>query len=166
MEKSIHSIKIAYAFNPNRRGAHYTIDNIHFMNHGEFCEILTKSVLGFTLTKSPLPYDKGSDIPEIEASVKSNRFTLVNANLGNTLVEAVARYFETTHSKLWIYTIFTGNAITLYKMNSAEFKEFLLRFCYMNKRGRVRCRAISAKMLQWLEGKCPHATGKSKKFLI
>lgn len=154
MKKLTAEIKIAYTFNPEHKGANYTFDGEHWTNGGEFAEIITKSILGFEAKKDANShYDEASDIEELNASVKSSRFTLVNFALADTFKESVDKYFETVHSTLWIYTVIIEDTATLYYMNKEEFKEFLYKFTSLNERKVVRCKATSGKMIAWFESK-------------
>jgi len=154
MKKEIRTINFNYTFNTAHKGANYTLDNEHWINGGEFAEIVTKSVLGYEAKKDANSrYDVASDIEEINASVKSSRFTLVNMKLAETFEETITRYFETVHSNIWIYTVVMENEATLYYMNKEEFNEFLHTFCFFNERFNVRCRATSGKMIAWFENK-------------
>lgn len=154
MKKATYEINIAYTFNPAHKGANYTFDGEHWTNGGEFAEIITKAVLGYKAEKDAnTRYDKASDIEEINASVKSSRFTLVNFTLADTFKESITRYFETVHSNLWIYTVVVDDTAILYYMNKAEFEEFLNTFCFFNERKQVRCKATSGKMIKWFEEK-------------
>lgn len=151
MKKQIENIAIDYIFDTTHKGANYSIGN-KWMNGGEFAEVITKSVLGFEARKDGnTPYDKGSDIEELNASVKSSRFTLVNMVLADSFEATIDKYFQTVHSNLWIYTVVMEETATLYYMNADEFKEFLNKFCFFNERKNVRCRATSGKMIAWLE---------------
>lgn len=154
MRKITASIEMKYRFNSTRKRARYTLnDGKTWLNNGEFAEAVTKSVLGFKPTKNAnTAYDKASDIPDMGASVKSSRFTLVNAKLAESLENSIERYFETTCSKIWIYTVITGNTATLYFMDRMEFKEFLQGFTKLNERGFVRSRATGKRMIGWFEG--------------
>ena len=154
MKKNTYEINIAYTFDPAHKGANYTFDGEHWTNGGEFAEIITKSVLGFKPEKDAnTRYDKASDIEEINASVKSSRFTLANCVLADTFAESVNKYFETVHSTLWIYTVVVEDTAILYHMNKKEFEEFVNTFCFLNERKVVRCKATSGKMIKWLEEK-------------
>lgn len=157
MKKITANIKIQYRFDSTRKRARYTLnDGKTWLNNGEFAEAVTKSVLGFKPTKNAnTAYNKTSDIPDMEASIKSSRFTLVNAKLSESLENSIERYFETTCSKVWIYTVITNNTATLYFMSQTEFKEFLQGFTKLNERGFVRGRATSKKMIKWFEGQTP-----------
>lgn len=154
MKKEIRTINFNYTFNTAHKGANYTLDNEHWINGGEFAEVVTKSVLGYEAKKDAnTRYDVASDIEEINASVKSSRFTLVNMKLAETFEETITKYFETVHSNIWIYTVVIENEATLYYMNKTEFNEFLHTFCFFNERFNVRCRATSGKMIAWFENK-------------
>ena len=154
MKKEIRTINFNYTFNTAHKGANYTLDNEHWINGGEFTEIVTKSVLGYEAKKDAnTRYDVASDIEEINASVKSSRFTLVNMKLAETFEETITKYFETVHSTVWIYTVVMEKEATLYYMNKEEFTEFLNTFCFFNERFNVRCRATSGKMIAWFENK-------------
>lgn len=152
MKKATYEINVAYTFDPAHKGANYTFDGEHWTNGGEFAEVITKSVLGFEAKKDAnTRYDVASDIEEINASVKSSRFTLVNFSLADTFEESIERYFETVHSTQWIYTVVIEDMVTLYYMNRKEFSDFLFTFTALNERNVVRCKATSGKMLKWFE---------------
>lgn len=152
MKKATYEINVAYTFDPAHKGANYTFDGEHWTNGGEFAEVITKSVLGFEAKKDAnTRYDVASDIEEINASVKSSRFTLVNFSLADTFEESIERYFETVHSTQWIYTVVIEDMVTLYYMNKREFSDFLFTFTALNERNVVRCKATSGKMLKWFE---------------
>lgn len=154
MKKITAEIKINFTFDTTHKGANYTFDGQHWVNGGEFAEVITKSVLGFEAKKDACTrYDVASDIEEINASVKSSRFTLVNMKLADTFEETVNKYFETVHSTMWIYTVVIENTAMLYMMNKDEFKEFLYTFTALNERKVVRCKATSGKMIAWFESK-------------
>lgn len=152
MKKTTAEINLTYTFNPEHKGANYSFDGIHWTNGGEFAEVITKSVLGYEARKDAnTRYDMASDIEELNASVKSSRFTLVNLVLADTFEETIKRYFETVHSTVWIYTVVIEDTATLYYLNRREFEQFLNTFCFFNERKQVRCRATSGKMIKWFE---------------
>lgn len=154
MTKREERVNINYTFDTAHKGANYTLDGEHWMNGGEFAEVITKSVLGYEAKKDAnTAYDEASDIEEISASVKSSRFTLVNKVLADNFDDTVTRYFETVHSTTWIYTVVIEENVTLYYMTADEFKEFIYTFCFFNERKQIRGRATSGKMIRWLEEK-------------
>ena len=73
MKKETYENNLSYIFEADRKNAKYSIDGgNHFMNHGDYCECLAKSVLGFEPKKDAnTRADEGWDIEEIKASVKS-----------------------------------------------------------------------------------------------
>lgn len=154
MKKEVKTITLNYTYDTAHKGTNYTLDGQHWMNGGEFAEVITKSVLGYEAKKDAnTSYDVASDIEELNASVKSSRFTLVNKVLAETFEETINRYFETVHSTQWIYTVVMEDTCTLYTMTATEFKEFLYKFCFFNERKQVRAKATSGKMIAWFESK-------------
>lgn len=151
MKKMIFELNLNYSYDKEHKGAHYLV-NGKYLNNGEFMETVTKSVLGYEAKKDAnTAYDKGSDIPELNTSVKSSRFTLTNCKLANTFEESIEIYFQNVHSTTWMYTILTDNIVNIYTMNKEEFKTFLETFSSLNERGVIRGKATTAKMLTWLE---------------
>lgn len=143
---------IEYTFDPTRKGAKYTLDGTHYMNGGEFAEVATKAALGYNAHKDAnTAYNEGSDIPEINASVKSSKATLVNMKLADTFDESVEVYFQNTHSTCFIYTIIIDDMTNIYMMNAVEFKEFIYKFASLNERGFIRFKATSGKTVAFLE---------------
>lgn len=143
---------IKYTFDPNRKGAKYTLDGTHYMNGGEFAEVATKAALGYEAHKDAnTAYNEGSDIPEINASVKSSKATLVNMKLADNFDESVEVYFQNTHSTCFIYTVLMDDMTNIYMMNETEFKAFIYEFAGLNERGFIRFKATSGKTIQWLE---------------
>lgn len=153
MKKIESNISLDYIFNTEHKGAPYTLDGgCHWLNGGEFAEAITKHVFGYEPVKdASTPYDKGSDIEELNASVKSSRFTLTTVKLGDTFDEIIESYFATVHSTLWIYTVVIERKATLYLMNADEFKNFLYSFAGLNERKLIRGKATSTKMIRWFE---------------
>lgn len=154
MKKEVYTINVNYTYDTSHKGTNYTLDGQHWMNGGEFAEVITKSVLGFEAKKDAnTSYDVASDIEELNASVKSSRFTLVNKTLADTFDETVNLYFKTVHSTCWIYTVVLEEEVTLYTMNANEFKSFLYAFTALNERNVIRAKATSTKMIKWFEEK-------------
>jgi hypothetical protein len=152
MKKISGQIGFEYTFNSAHKGAPYTLDGTHYMNGGEFKEIVAKYMTGYMGGKDAnTRYDMGSDIPEMNASVKSSKATLVNMKLGNDLGESLDTYFENVHSDLFIWVSVIEENATLYMMNADEFRTFCFKFSGMNERGFVRFKAESGKMLAFLE---------------
>lgn len=154
MTKEVKTISINYTYDKAHKGANYTLDGEHWMNNGEFAEVITKSVLGFEAKKDAnTAYNEGSDIEELNASVKSSRFTLTSKVLADTFDNTVIKYFETVHSTVWIYTVVMEDTATLYTMNADEFREYLYKFATFTERKVIRAKATSTKMIAWFESK-------------
>ena len=146
MKKIEAEIRINYTFDNNRKGAKYTLNGLNWMNHGEFAEVVTKNILGFESVKDAnTAFDKGSDIPEIKASVKSSKASLTSMKLADTFEGSMNEYFKRTHS-----VIIDENA-TLYMMNEKEFRLFMMNFSSLNERKVIRFKATSGKMVKFLE---------------
>ena len=65
-----------YSYDPTHRGAHYMIGNA-YKNNGEFLESVAKFHRGLEYLVNPATsYDNGSDIEELNASVKSSGASL------------------------------------------------------------------------------------------
>lgn len=153
MEKMVFELNLNYSYDKEHKGAHYLV-NGKYLNTGEFSEIAGKSVLGYEVKKDAnTAYNKGSDIPELKASLKSSRFTLTNCKLANTFEESIEIYFQNVHSIVWMYIIIIDDIVNIYVMNKEEFKNFLGTFSSLNERGVIRGKATSAKMITWLESK-------------
>lgn len=155
MTKTVTTITISYIYDSSRSGAHYSFDGgAHWSNNGDAVEVFQKSALGFAPTKDAnTRYDLASDIEELNASVKSSRFTLTNMKLADTFEESLDRYFETVHSTLWLYGVVMENELTTYYMDATEFRTYLETWAGLNERGVIRAKATSTKMIQWLESR-------------
>lgn len=152
MKKTTAIIPFGFQFDSTHKGAPYTMDGTHYMNGGEFKEIVAKAITGHMGGKDAnTRYDKGSDIPELRASVKSSKATLVNMVLADTFSESVNVYFENVHSTCFIWVSVIEDMATLYTMDADEFRTFLYKFASLNERGYVRFKAESGKMIAFLE---------------
>ena len=153
MKKLIKTIDFEYHFIPEHKGAPFTFDCIHYMNAGDFKETAFKKVFGYGDRKDAnTPFDKGSDIPELNASIKSGKATLTSVNLGNNFDEVKHNYFERVHSIAWIYVTIIDNSLVAYIMNKTEFSSFMDTFGnYCNDRHVIRFKADSGKMIKWFE---------------
>ena len=147
-------IGIDYIFDASRKGAKYSFDGGRtWKNNGEAVEIILKWALGLEASKDAnTPFDKGSDIEEYKASVKSPKFTLTTCNIGNNKEDIIREYFKRTASKQTVYGYIAGEEIITYWMDMEEFKEYLDEFGYYdNHSGYVRGKALSNKMINWFE---------------
>ena len=80
-----------------------------------------------------IPFDKGSDIPELDMSVKAPRFTLAAPGYltGSTKAEMLDDYFSRVHSTSFAYI---SNKNMVYQMNAVEFRAFLEMFTEIGER--------------------------------
>ena len=153
MRKAIFNINLNYTYDANRKGAKYTLDNEHYMNSGEFAEVALKNAFGYEAVKDAnTAFDEGSDIEQLQMSVKSSKATLTSVILGKDLKSSLDTYFARTASNQWAWVILIENTLTVYIMNESEFKEFTLNWAYyQTDRMTVRYKSTSGKMIKWLE---------------
>ena len=153
MTSMTYTMNKSYTFDPAHKGAHYTFDGVKFCNFGEFAEVMLKACMGFESKKDAnTPYDKGSDIPELSASVKSSKATLVNKPLGQDFESFKRTYFESVHSTTFIWVSVHGEELTAYLMNKSEFSTFVDTFAgFDNSRKVIRFKTESGAMIRWLE---------------
>ena len=154
MKKATYSINRPYLFDPAHKGAPYSLNGgENYMNGGDFREVMFKSCLGFNAVKDAWGrYDMTDDVPEIGASVKSSKATLVNKVLGYDFNSVKAHYFATVHSTQWVWVSINNEKLIAYYMNAAEFESFLDTWARFDKdRKVIRFKAESLKMLQWLD---------------
>lgn len=153
MKKATYSIPVAYRYNPEKKGAPYTLDGARWLNAGELIEIQVKGALGYEPRKDGNGrFDECSDIPELNASVKSSKATLTTARLGETFEEILTSYFEKTVSTTWIYGALIDDTLVTYTMNRDEFEEFMRKFSRLEaNQNIIRIKWTSSKMLAWLD---------------
>ena len=126
-----------------------------YKNNGQH----SQQTVDFTLTGQLRKADNHkwnieSDIPELNMSVKADRFTLASDLMGETLDQMVNDYFNRTASTSWAYLTNEGQ---IYIMNRIEFYMFLMLFCTLERDstkngGRVKVRFAheTAKVREWL----------------
>lgn len=126
-------------------------------NFGIYAEqALTYMLTGEIRTHDKVPFDKGSDIPEFNMSVKSGGFSLAsgNINIGDTFEEKFDDFMSRVVSDKFAYI--TRDMIA-YIMNKAEFGKFVHIFCRLGRESsskggktKIRCLNESQKMRNWL----------------
>lgn len=154
MKKAEFNLNREYIFDPAHKGAPYSLNGGEsWTNGGELKEVLFKSCLGLEAKKDACgAYDKTDDVPELGASVKSSKATLVNKVLGYDFESVKRHYFATVHSTLWVWVSIKDETLTAYYMEADEFESFLDKWAGFDKdRKVIRFKAESLKMLQWLE---------------
>lgn len=154
MTKTTSRIPTNFIYDANRKSAHYSLDGQHYMNGGEFAEVLDKMVRGFEATKDAnTPFDKGSDIEETHTSIKSNGCGLTDRKLADNREDFLAKYFDLTASTNVDYVIILDEEINIYNMDMNEFKDFCNEFARWDKYSmKVRIKT-TATMVRWLEEK-------------
>lgn len=159
MKKETYTTNLNYIYEANRPNAKYSLDGgEHFMNHGEYCECLAKSVLGYEVKKDAnTRADKGHDIPELNASVKSWNCGLSDRKdlRGLGFTKFCEKFFadelpDTTY--IWVQDY--GETVDLYYMDSKEFVDFTnANANYYEYEAKVRFKKSPAKIIQYLEKK-------------
>lgn len=145
-----------YTFDGARKGAKYSLDGVHYMNHGEFCECLAKHVLGYVASKDAnTRFDMGEDIPELNASVKSWNCGLTDMRLSNDRDEYLAKFFAMSNpSTTYIWVDDYADMVDLYFMDYEEFKAFTYEIgtwdSYCSK---IRFKLSRKKIVQYFEAK-------------
>lgn len=156
MEKMVTKMPISYRYVAERKGAHYTLNGKKFMNHGDLMEVACKAAHGLEAKKDGnTPFDKASDIPEYNASVKSAGCSLFNKKLGKNFEVSAKVYFDRDVSTSFWFAQDVGEDLWIYKMNEAEFRTFVKMFCYWDKSSeKIKSLGFSKKMMTWLESLC------------
>lgn len=155
MTTKTYTNEMPYHFDPAHKGAPYYFEGA-YKNNGEFCESVVKFHMGLAHAVNPATsYDMGSDIPELNASVKSGGASLACV-YGESMEAIMAEYFANVHSTLWIYVVMIDDSVIEYHMEAKEFKNFLNAFGYMTKESskdayKIRIKKTSGKMLKWLD---------------
>ena len=153
MKKITYTINKSYIFDPSHKGAPYSLNNGEsWTNGGELKEVLFKACLGLEARKDACgSYDTTDDVPEIGASVKSSKATLVNKKLGKDFDSFKAYYFATCHSTLWVWVSIHDEELDAYYMEREEFEAFIDTWAsFTPDRKVIRFKVESLKMLQWL----------------
>ena len=127
-----------------------------YKNNGQHAEQLADYALTGQIRKADrVPFDKGSDIPELEASVKSARFTLASTLKGETFEEQLEDYFARTASKVAVYV--SLQLETAFVMDMEEFRAFIETFCKLQRsssknggRQVIRMGTETKKVQEWL----------------
>lgn len=159
MKKYEYTNTMPYIYNPDRRGAHYSLDEGNsWKNAGELLESIAKFHRGYDYLVNPATsYDNGSDIEELRASVKSSGASLASI-YGSCMKTILNTYFENVHSTLWIYMVQIDSTIIEYHMTAAEFRAFLESWAGLARESgsqlqKIRIKKTSGKMIKWLEEK-------------
>ena len=151
MTKTTYENPLKYGYNPERSGAKYTLDGVHYMNSGEILEIIAKAHRGLKPTKEAnTAFDMGSDIEQEALSIKSSKATLQTKYKADSFEQGLNLYFENTASVAVVWIVNIDEMITEYKMTMQEFKAFTKEWASL-QRGYIRYKTSSGKMIKWLE---------------
>ena len=152
MKKTVYMQTLEYTYT-DHKSAHYLMKDGRYYNTGDFLEASDKNSRGLDWHKDGnTPWNKVSDIEQTHTSVKSSKFSLASDLTGDTVEEIIDRYFAGVASDNWDYVVQIDDEICVYNMNKEEFREFMMRWCYVCKtRKIVRGLATSSKMIKWLE---------------
>ena len=157
MKRIEYTNTMSHIYNSERRGSKYSMDGGDtWKNHGEYLESVAKFHRGLEYLVNPATsYDTGSDIEEMNASVKSSNASLA-CIYGNTKEQIIEEYFKNVHSTLWIFMVDVDEQIIEYHMNAEEFRKFLEEWATTAVESgshltKVRIKKVSGKMLHWLE---------------
>lgn len=157
MKKATYTNNLTYIYNAERTYAKYSLDNgEHWMNHGEYCECLAKSVLGLTAKKDAnTAFDAGDDIPELRASVKSSNCGLTECkNMPKNPEDFMEAFWERDKSETFIWVYDYEESVDLWFMNRTEFAEFVNEFAkWDNHCVKYRIKTCANKINFYLERK-------------
>lgn len=155
MRKETYVNTLEYIYDGTRKNAKYSVDNGEtWKNHGEYCEILAKKVLGYEPKKDGCTaFDKGDDIPEIKASVKSQNCGLTECkDMPKTPAEFMAEFWKRDASEQFIWVYDYAESVDLWYMDRNEFARFVNQFAtwdgYCVK---YRIKTCNNKINAWLE---------------
>lgn len=156
MIKKTYPITLSYQFDANRKYNKYTTNGKKWMNHGDFCEILAKHCLGYKAEKDPnTRFDKGADISELNASVKSYNCGLTDMKLGDDPEIWWNRFWAMVDkNQIVIWVCEHDGEVDLWFMTHEEFKEFCIEFAKWDDHSKkYRFKTCSNKTNAWLEAR-------------
>ena len=142
-----------YIYDGERKGAKYSLDGEHWLNGGEYKECLAKHCLGLKPTKDAnTRFDKGADIPELNASVKSWNCGLTDMKLGDEPEIFWNRFWAMTDStQIYIWVSEQSGIVNLWFMSHREFQLVASEFAkwddYCKK---FRFKTCETKINEWL----------------
>lgn len=156
MKKVNYTVRANYGYNPEHKGAPYFVED-KFFNFGNLCECAVSEWAGqgFGYDTKAVPFDKGSDIESINASVKSSGASLA-CLYGTSKEDIIDEYFNRVHSTEWIYVVEIDGEFNFYMMDANEFRAFLNEWATMAResdgvRFKVRFKKTSGKMIAWMD---------------
>ena len=160
MKRYEYTNTMPYIYDSTKSGSKYSMDGGQtYKNHGELMESIAKFHRGLEYLVNPTTsFDTGSDIEEINASVKSSKSSLARV-YGNSFEQILDEYFARVHSTLWIFMVDIDEQVIEYHMNAKEFRTFLETWGATGIESgshlmKVRIKSASGKMIKWLEENC------------
>lgn len=113
-----------------------------YYNDGQIKDIIANNVASGEIRRpDPVAFDKGSDIPEWQASVKSCGCTIIEQHGETSREELLKSFAELDASSRYIWADgLTETEITLYIMNKAEFYNLIklfAKFENIKKKGKI-----------------------------
>ena len=158
MKKSVFTSATTVHCAPEHRGAPYTVDGVHYFNAGNYAEAIVNewAGYGFSFDTDHVPFDMGSDIEPLHASVKSSGASLASL-YGADKSSIVAEYFARVKSSMWIWVVRVDEEWWLYQMDADEFRTMLELFAGLTRESgkeikyKLRFKKTSGKMIKWLE---------------
>lgn len=155
MRKETYMHNIEYIYDESRKNSKYSLDGgEHYMNHGEYCECLAKAVLGYEAKKDAnTRHDKGHDIPELKASVKSQNCGLTDRkDMPHNKQDFMRKFWRTEKTETYIWVYEDGTIIDLWYMTRKEFQKFVRRFATWDEYcKKMRIKTCNNKINTWLE---------------
>ena len=157
MKRETYENNLNYIFNPTRANAKYSLDGgQHWMNHGDYCECLAKSVLGFEPHKDAnTKHTEGHDIPELNASVKSWNCGLTDRKelRGLGFDKFCETFFnDELEGTIYIWVHDYGEMVDLYYLDMNEMKEFTKNCAkYYDYEAKVRFKMSPNKIIKYLD---------------
>lgn len=132
MKKAIHSMNVPYLYVKAHKRNPYWIPALNdWFNLGELAEIqLTCALTGEIRSRDNVAYDEGSDIPELDLSVKCGRASLANNLEGTTKEERLDTFFQNVASTAFAYCVLVDDELVIYTMDKSEFREFCETWAY------------------------------------
>lgn len=123
-------LPIPFIYDPTHTRSRYSLNNgENWMNHGEYCEKMAKAILGYKPTKDSVAFDKGHDLPELNASIKSYKCGLSDCkDMPKTPDAFMKDFWKREKATLFIYVCDHGDYMNLYFLNRSEFKQFIDKF--------------------------------------
>ena len=130
MRKTTHINTMKYTYDGTRQSrAKWYIDHIEkWLNHGDYAEILCKHCLGYDPVKDVnTAYDKGHDIPELAASVKSWQCGLTTKkDMPREKMEFLEVFMANDPSEQFIFVADVADEVNLYYLDRKEMRDFIL----------------------------------------